>query len=442
MPIIAKKGEKYVMKLDLKLDIWQEKVLKAKGNLCICSGRQTGKSTIVAIKAAHYIVNNPQKQVLIVSVTEDQSFELLQKVLMFLEDNYKSFIAKGKNRPTKNIVRLKNGSLVRTKAVGQSGVGVRGFTIDMLIADEAAFMPEDVWTAVTPMLLTTGGDIILISTPKGRRGYFWKKYNDDAFQVFHINSEEVAKTRKEPQRQVMLEYLQSEKDSMSEKEYMQEYLGIFREDIMQWFSDDLIRTAMSQFNKSAIELHRKYYLGVDIARMGEDESTFEILEKTENGHLYHQYNAKTTKTLLTMTAREILSLDKKYKFKRIYVDDGGLGAGVFDILIEDPQTRRKTLAINNLKRAIEYLPFDDKKPRQKKLMKEELYNNMLRLMEQGKIHLLDSPDIYQSLKSVQYEYNEKGDIRIFGTYTHIAEGLIRAAWCVKDKIFKPWILAV
>ena len=35
----------------MKLDKWQEKVLKTKGNICLCSGRQVGKSTIISQKA-------------------------------------------------------------------------------------------------------------------------------------------------------------------------------------------------------------------------------------------------------------------------------------------------------------------------------------------------------------------------------------------------------
>jgi len=53
-------------------------------------------------------------------------------------------------------------------------------------------------------------------------------------------------------------------------------------------------------------------------------------------------------------------------------------------------------------------------------------------MEKGYIKLLDDPEIFQSLKSVQYSY-EDGRFRIFGNYTHIVEGLIRAYWGSKTK---------
>lgn len=158
----------------VKLDPWQQEVLNASGNICLCSGRQTGKSTIISIKAGEAAIKNKNFSVLIISATERQAEEIFTKVLFYLDDNYKSYIKKGKDRPTKSIIRLNNGSIIRCLPTGLSGLGIRGFTINLLIADEAAFIPDEVWAAVTPMLLTTGGDIILLSTPFGRKGYFYE----------------------------------------------------------------------------------------------------------------------------------------------------------------------------------------------------------------------------------------------------------------------------
>jgi hypothetical protein len=131
-------------------------------------------------------------------------------------------------------------------------------------------------------------------------------------------------------------------------------------------------------------------------------------------------------------------LDKLYNFEKIFIDDEGIGVGVFDFLLEHEQTKRKVIPINNSKRIL------DKDETQKtKLLKEDLYNNLLRLMETGQIYLLDDDEIFMSLKSVQYEYTSdskgKPNLRIFGNYTHIAEGIIRAAWCVKYKTLNIWI---
>jgi len=54
--------------MKLQLDKWQEDVMKTEGDLCICAGRQTGKSTVIAYKAAEYIIANPKKTVMIVGI--------------------------------------------------------------------------------------------------------------------------------------------------------------------------------------------------------------------------------------------------------------------------------------------------------------------------------------------------------------------------------------
>lgn len=426
----------------LKLDTWQKEVLTSSGNLCICSGRQTGKSTVIAIKAGKFISENKNKNVLIISVTEDQAILLLQKVVFYLEENCKGLICKGKKRPTKSKVELTNGSVCRTKAVGHSGLGARGFTLDMLIADEAAFMPDDVWAAVTPSLLTTGGDIVLISTPHGKIGYFYQCYNSDKFKTWHLNSldviekREIGKSWTEAQRTKAFEFIESEKLRMSVREFGQEYLGQFLEELSQFFPDEIIRRSMIQQRQDVGKEGRDFYLGVDVARMGGDKTTFEIIER-RGELLIHRENLVWKRTLLTETTDKILLLDILYNFRKIYIDDGGLGVSVFDALLAHPQTKRKIIAVNNSQRIIEYNP--DKTPKRKKLLKEDLYNNLLQLMERGKLVILDDGNIWQSFKSVQYEYiNEKGGatMRIFGDDTHIVEGLTRAAWCVKDKINK------
>ncbi len=425
--------------MQLQLDDWQRRVLDTKGNIVLCSGRQVGKSTVISIDAGEYAVKNPNKTIMVISAVERQALLLFEKILSHIHDNHRQSIKTGKNKPTKHTLRLKNGSIIHCLPTGLSGYGIRGYTIDRLYADEAAFIPEEVWAAVSPMLATTHGDIVLLSTPHGREGYFFRCFSDDSFTSFHVSSEECERIPKE--------FLKKEEERMSKLQYAQEYLGQFLDDLRQFFPDETIKKCMMLSRSNAGSLlsisinSRDYFLGVDVARMGADETTYQIVERMEDGSLEHRDNIIKTKELTTMTSRFIIRLDTQYKFKKIFIDDGGLGAGVFDQCLEDPQTRGKVVAINNLRKAIEHNPWGS--TRKRKLMKEELYDNLLRLMEQGKIKLLDDPEIYQSLKSVQYEYGRdnvgESRIRIYGNYTHITEGLIRAAWCVKDKVLKLWV---
>ena len=399
----------------MKLDKWQKQVLETKGNICLRSGRQVGKSTIISIKAAEYALNNDDKTVMVIASVERQAIHIFLMILNYIEENDADMI---KGRPTLSFIGLENGSKIFCFPTGEYGHGIRGYTVDLLIADEAAFIGDRVWTSITPMLAVTRGSIWLLSTPHGREGYFYRAFTDSNFTKFHVSSEDCP--RKD------MEFLKREKERMSKLEYAQEYLGEFCEDLIQFIPDWLIEKCQNVKRRTKMLENRDYFLGVDVARMGADESTFEIIDRTDKKKLVQVENQVTTKTLTTDTTRNILSLNEKYDFKRIYIDDGGMGVGVFDQLLEEEATRRKVVPINNASRS------QDRDKWKTKLMKEDLYNNLLRLMERGEIALLEDSDIFTSLKSLQYEY-EGGRMKIFGSYTHIAEGLIRAAWCVKDK---------
>ena len=415
--------------MEIELDQWQKKVLDTKGNICICSGRQVGKSTVISMDAGEYAVKNPNKTIMIISAVERQALLLFEKVLSHIYINYKSYIKKGKDKPTKHTLKLGNGSVIHCLPTGDSGYGIRGYTINRLYADEAHFIKEDVWAAVTPMLATTGGDIVLLSTPFGTEGYFHRCFHDKNFTSFHISTEEVAEKRKEPQRTQLLNFLADEKIRMAKLQYQQEYLGLFAGGITRLFSDELIEKACTgdtNYKELVQIMMHDRFMGVDIARMGGDETVLASFNRLQRKKLRMFAIDITSNTMLTDTTRLILHNDAKVNYKKIYIDDGGLGVGVFDPLLEHPQTKRKIIPINNASRA------QDNDKKRKKLLKEDLYNNLLNLMENGNIEIFNMPEIKQSLRSIQYEHSE-GKMRIYGNYSHIVEAIIRAAWCIKDK---------
>ena len=411
----------------MELDNWQKEVLKIDTNLCICSGRQSGKSTVISIKAGESAVKS-KKTIMIIASVERQALLLFEKVLSYIYKNHKSFIKRGKDRPTKHTLKLTNGSIIHCLPTGESGYGIRGFTIDELYADEAHFIPEDVWAAVTPMLATTGGTINLLSTPFGATGYFYRCFHDPKFTAIHVNTEEVAEMREEQQRTMMLEFLKDEKIRMTKLQYQQEYLGLFVGGIMRFFEDELINKILK---KDLLPIKRgDIFLGVDIARRGGDETVLATMSRINKEKLKLIDLEICDDNLITETTRLILHKDLQFNYKKIYIDDGGLGVGVFDPLLEHPQTKRKVVAINNAARSI--TTKKDDKQRSKRLLKEDLYNNLKNIMENELIEIPDLPTIRQSLRSIQYEINE-GKLKIYGNYSHIVESLIRAAWCMKDK---------
>ena len=431
-------------KSNLKLDSWQEEVLSYDGNIALRAGRQVGKSTVIAMKAGELAINNPKTSIMIISATERQAYLLFQKVLMYLDDNYRTYIRKGKSRqgqvmrPTKTNINLNNGSIIRCLPTGLDGLGIRGYTIDWLIADEAAFIPEDVWPAVTPMMSTTGGKIILLSTPFGRLGYFYDRFIDSDFKKWHINAEDVAEKREEPQKSYLQHFHEKERGRMTKLQYAQEYLGDFVDELRQIFSTEVIKKACILSRNRGLPYasspHPDYFLGVDIARMGDDAGTYEIIRRDNEKYFEQTENIVTKKKFTTDTFDRIVELNRQWNFKKIGIDagSGSLGVGILDFLLREPSVKKKVIAINNLSRSL-----DASGERRRAILKEDLYFNLLAMMEKGTLKLLDDDEVIASLRSVQYEYTtgerKKVSLKIFGKDTHIAEGLTRAAWLANAK---------
>ena len=436
--------------MKLQLDTWQEEILSYDGHILLCTGRRVGKTQIMAIKAGRYMIKHPKSQIVVISISEDQAKLIINMALYYLEQNYRKEIAKKHKKPTLTKIELRNGSTMLARPVGNTGDAVRGFEGNILIIDEASRMPEIAFAAATPVLLTTGGKIWMCSTPFGKQGYFYKSWlnKHKRYKIWHQSSEEVLNNRKisyswtKQQKQESLEYLAEEKKDKSELEYGQEYLGLFIEDLRQFFPDKIVIDAQTGKRPNLINKRADHYIGSDVGRLGDDPSTFEIVIKYDDRavHVEHQ---TTKKTLLTQTANHIIGLNINYNFRKIYVDAEGIGIGVFDILISTEATKRKTEALLNSKKIIDYKASKKGSGGRTKMLKEDMYMNLLKVLEQGKIQLLDDPDIFQSFKSIQYEYTTdkrgKPFMHIFGNDSHIVEGLIRAVWCLKQKHLKLFV---
>lgn len=424
------------------LDGWQKEALNHNGNLLLCTGRQVGKTFIMSRKAAEYLINNKNSKIIVCSLTEDQAQLMIVMTLTFLENNYKIYLKKPFSKNiTKNKIALTNGSSIIARPVGNTGDAVRGFTGDVLILDEASRFNEFIFTASKPTLLTTGGQIWMCSTPFGKQGYFYECYlnKNQRFKVIETNSWDVVNTRQisevwtQSKKDEAVRFLNDEKSDMSELQFAQEYLGKFVDELRQFFSDELIKKCCTLKRTPKI-INRTYFLGCDIARMGEDATTFEILCKIYNERIEQVENIVTKKRLTTETFDSILLLEKQWQFKQVGIDagSGSLGVGILDFLLRDPLLKKKVIALNNRSRDLDR--DGDKKS---SLLKEDMYQIMRMMMERGMLLLLDDEDLQLSLKSVQYEYlttnNKKATVRIFGRDTHIAEGLIRAAYLANQK---------
>jgi len=228
--------------LNIKLDKWQTAVLNEdKKNITIRAGRQVGKSTIIGLKVFFYAQEYEGKTILVVAASQRQSGLLFEKIKSFFVEFAPDLI---QEEPTLTRLILKNGCRIYSLPAGRSGYTIRGFSIDLLIADEAAYIAEPVWIALIPMLAVTKGKLILLSTPFGRGGYFFDSFGDIDFKQFHLSSEDCPRIPKE--------FLNKEKTRMTRNEYAQEYLGEFMEEFNQLFPTILIKKCFFQYVLSLV----------------------------------------------------------------------------------------------------------------------------------------------------------------------------------------------
>lgn len=155
----------------------QQLVLASTSNRVIVNGsRQTGKSHILAVRAVRKLISATParpKLVLIVAKTKGQAEETIFK----MDRCFAALNIRTHGDPTQEVARvLPDGS--RVIGLAAKDDSVRSYTADLVILDEAARVPDDVWDAIEPTLATTDGDLIIASTPKGKRGLFWETWTN------------------------------------------------------------------------------------------------------------------------------------------------------------------------------------------------------------------------------------------------------------------------
>ncbi len=195
----------------LELDPWQREALAAQGNLLILAARQTGKTTVIALKALHTALYRPDATVLIVTPSQRQSVEMLRRVKSFYARLGRPIPTDGESQTT---LVLHNRS--RVVALPANDAGIRGYTVDLLILDEAARIDDDLWAAVAPMVAVSGGTICAMSTPYGARGFFYEQWrNGRGWHRIKITAQQCA--RIEP------EFLADQRATMGEFAYRSEF---------------------------------------------------------------------------------------------------------------------------------------------------------------------------------------------------------------------------
>ncbi len=227
-------------RLDFCPDLRQAALLgrRVRRGLVNCS-RQWGKSTVTAAKAVHQAWFYPGSLTLMVAPTARQSAEFLRKAAGFLGRLGVRIRGDGDNESS---LLLPNGSRL-VGLPGNEGT-IRGFSkVSLLLIDEAARVSDEMYRAVRPMLAVGDGDLLLMSTPNGRRGFFWEEWSGggDGWERFSVPATECER--------IPAAFLEEERRSMGDRWFRQEYLCEFLEMEGALFTEEMIQRAFSDEKK-------------------------------------------------------------------------------------------------------------------------------------------------------------------------------------------------
>ena len=210
--------------------------------LILNCNRQWGKSTIAAIRALHRALFWPGSLILLVSRAHAQSGGLLDKVRAFLPAL--GIVARG-DGVNRQSVKLPNGS--RIVALPGGDKPTRSYSkVSMVIIDEAAMVADPVHDAVAPTLATTNGDLMLVSTPMGKRGAFYRawQYGGGEWERIFGPVDEANPGR------IAGAHLGSERRRGGDDYFEQEYLCVFLDRDSYLFNEDSIKFVFSNDVKS------------------------------------------------------------------------------------------------------------------------------------------------------------------------------------------------
>lgn len=140
----------------------------------ILKSRQMGISTLVAAYSLWVMIFKRDKNILLISLKQEDAKEVITKV-RFANENLPTWLKVKCLEDNRLSLKLANGSSIKAASTTKkSGVGQ---ALSLLIIDEAGLIEgaEELWTSAQPTL-STGGNAIILSTPRGVGNWFHKMW--------------------------------------------------------------------------------------------------------------------------------------------------------------------------------------------------------------------------------------------------------------------------
>jgi predicted phage terminase large subunit-like protein len=321
--------------LNIKLDRWQSSFLddEAKRQLLLIH-RQGGKSTAVAIKAIHRAVFRRNQTVVLISPSQRQSSDLLRTIRRMMSELPGTTALAVDNVLT---MELANGS--RIVSYPGSSWTIRGATANLVIIDEAAGVPDEIFAAVSPMLLTTNGQFVVISTPKNKSGAFYAFYKSEDWKKYIVRASENERMKLHERAEFLATELKTIGSRIYSREYECEFLddadvGLIKRGWWMLYDIDTVH----QLRQRSQEI----YISWDTAQKDKEHDDYSVgTVWLKSGDNHYMLDAYIDKPLFPELVDAAIELNNRWRPVYNLVEDKVSGTALIQLL----KTKRPNMPI-------------------------------------------------------------------------------------------------
>jgi hypothetical protein len=276
-------------------------------------------------------------------------------------------------------IKFINGSIIYFRSAEREDT-LRGYTLDYLVVDEAAYIKDNVWsTVLRPTVLVRGKKVLFISTPKGKNWFYevaTRGQNEDypqykTFQGTSFDSPYIS-----------VEELNEAKMSLPPSIYQQEILAEFISDGGEVFSNLKTNCTLTSYPPKVSG--EKYYAGLDIGRAN-DYTVLTILNS--KGEVVRILRER--QNVWNVIISEVVKVLREYN-PRVYVEINGIGDPIYE------QIRKQ------YSQADPFITTNDSK--------QHIIEELILGLNEEKVRLPTqdlNPDLYRELSVFTYEYSPK-----------------------------------
>ena len=304
--------------------------------------RQSGKSVTVTAYLIHQAIFRDNINIAILANKRETSFELMAKLQTSYE-NLPKWLQQGVLAWNKGSIELENGS--RITASSTSSSAVRGFSYNIVMLDEFAFVPtniaDDFFSSVYPTISSgKSTKVIMVSTPNGMN-HFYKLWNDaergrNSYNAIEAHWSEVP-GRDEKWKE---ETIANTSEQQFQQEFECDFIGSAGTLIApsklktMSYAEPLHSSAGLDTFEEPIQGH-EYLMTVDVSRgMRMDYSAFVLVDITAYPHkIVGKYRNNQIKPMLFPDV--IVQIAKKYNKAWILCEVNDIGDQVASIIYYD-----------------------------------------------------------------------------------------------------------